>query len=221
MLTEKEKQILSLLKESKDGYNINQIAKLTKTSASWTHETLKKLEKQAHLKAKQLGNAVFYTLNQENAITKKFIEILELENGKTIQKEQVKTIEEKPQEQKYQNITPTNHITYNTANNSTQQGNIYRTATAQFSGYSVAKVNDVQGMLFAYAATGSGGLGYSQGNTFSGENAHYGSTGAPPIDTLSGKISKSTTGFTFSTHTVQHNSSNVPGCRYCGPTVTI
>ena len=224
MFTEKRKQILELVSESKEGYNINQIARLTNSSPSWTYEILKKLAQQGHLIPKQMGNAVFFTINTQNLVTQKIIELIRLEPKEIPKREekQPKIIQQiEHPTQKYERQEAMNYTIPVT--NQTPNSNFYNTSTQQMQTavYGVTKANDVQGMLFNYAATGSGGLGYSNTNTFTGSNQHYGSTGAPPINTLSGKISENVTGFTFTQHTTSHNSGASPGCRYCRPEVKL
>ena len=224
MVTEKQKQIIELISESKEGYNINQIARLTNSSPSWTYEILKRLAQQGHLIPKQMGNAVFFTINTQNLVTQKIIELIKLETKSEIPKreeKQPKIIQQiEHPTQKYERQKTINYVAPSI--NQTTAPNFYSTSSqpTQTVEYGVTKANDVQGMLVNYAATGSGGLGYSN-NTFSGGNQHYGSSGAPPINTLAGKISKNPIGFTFSQHTSEHNSGSSPGCRYCGPEMKI
>ena len=72
MITEKQKLIIRLLAKSKEGININQIAKSTKLSASWTYESLQLLLKSGLLKSEKKGKAILTMLTPE----KYFVEIV-------------------------------------------------------------------------------------------------------------------------------------------------
>lgn len=219
MITEKQKQIIRLLLTSKEGYNVNQIARLLNISVSWTHETLKLLEKENILISVKLGNAIFFRINWQNQKAQKITELILLD-------EKQPKIPEKTESQvsnvqpKYQNI----QSFYTKAINQrgyaqTQQSSAnidgpYRQAVAAQSSVNYNAVNPVgnQGVnnvLFSYASTGAFGsdTGYSA-------SKQYNVTQVPP-STLGSKVSSNVSGFSLPQHTSSHKSV-VQGCRYCG-----
>src|SRR3989344_244869 len=79
MISEKQKLILKLLVGNKDGYNVNQIARLLNISVGWVHESLKLLEKQSLLKTEKIKNGIFYKINWKNPKAVKLSEFILIE----------------------------------------------------------------------------------------------------------------------------------------------
>src|SRR3989344_1975002 len=241
MITEKQKEILKLLIASQKGYNINQVAKNTKLSASWTHETLRALSKQGILTADKKGNSVVFNINWKDEKAHKLAELIALENPGEInipktnyevseKKSEVEAKTEGHQSASYAVNQPKQEFVeakqdsfYSSAQPasntnfaySPQQGNFYN-QSSQTSLYGVAPVGSegVNTVLGNYAATGA--FGYSNANSFSGGNQHYGSRGAVPPNTLGSRISSNVSRFTLKNHTTEHLST-VQGCNYCAP----
>ena len=218
MITEKQKQIIKLLLTSKEGYNVNQIARILDISVSWTHETLKTLEKEKLLVSVKSGNAILFKLNWENPKTEKICDFILLDTG------------EKPISKPKETPKPTYQNFYNKQLNqgyfspSPMASNIddpYRQAAAssnKFS-YTVAPVGEqgVSNVLFSYAKSGA----FShQAVDYSSNEGYYGKSVSVPSGTLGSRISKNVEGFTMVQHTSQHKSS-VGGCRYCGPEIRL
>lgn len=84
-LTNEQEIIKLLFKDSLTDYNSHNISKLIKISHVGAFKILKKLEKREIVKSKKVGKAVVYSLNRENLITNKEIEmalLLESQNFK-------------------------------------------------------------------------------------------------------------------------------------------
>lgn len=73
----KEQEIIKLLfKDFSADYNSRSISKIIKISHPGAYKILKKLEKREIVKPKKVGKAVVYSLNRENPITNKEIEMI-------------------------------------------------------------------------------------------------------------------------------------------------
>lgn len=79
MISEKQKLILKLLVGNREGYNVNQIARLLNISIGWVHESLKLLERQGLLKAEKVKNGIFYKINWKNPKAVKLSEFILIE----------------------------------------------------------------------------------------------------------------------------------------------
>ncbi len=222
MLTEKQKLILKLLLTNKEGYNVNQIARILNISVSWTHEALKILEKEGILMSEKRANALLFRINWVNPKAEKVCEFILLDT-----KPKVKDTEEAKEEKPKETPKPSYAQIYNTI---VSQGyssvsspiidSPYRQASTDSfssSGYNVAPVGDqgVNNVLSAYASQGAFGSssGYSPASSYS-------SIPVPP-GTLGSRISSNTSAFTLPMHTSQHKTVNTPGCRYCGPEIKL
>jgi len=236
MITEKQKQIFKLLIDSQNGHNINQIAKLTNSSVSWTYETLKLLAKQGHLIPFQVANSVMFKINFENKVTQKLLELIIIEErsqNKT-QEHKVYTVKESSKNNdpipdkplykvpkimqeasslKYQKLSDAGQSNFNYSSKSTMP-------MSSPNAYSVPKAGDVNAVLSGYAASGSGGIisGYAASSS---SNQHYGSTGAVSPVSVESKVSDNVAKFTFNQHISHLTAGNAPGCRYCGPEIKI
>ena len=82
MISEKQKRIIRLLLTNKEGYNVNQIARILDISVSWVHDTLKQLEKEGILKSTKKANAVLFSLNWQDPKTEKICELILLDQVK-------------------------------------------------------------------------------------------------------------------------------------------
>ena len=228
MITEKQKQIIKLLLTSKEGYNVNQIARILDISVSWTHETLKTLEKEKLLVSAKSGNAILFRLNWENPKTEKICDFILLDtNEKPVSKPKEHELQTNVKETQVA-PKPTYQNFYNKQLNqgyaSPMASNIadpYRQAAAssnKFS-YTVAPVGEqgVSNVLFSYAKSGA----FShQAVDYSSNEGYYGKSISVPSGTLGSRISKNVEGFTMVQHTSQHKST-VGGCRYCGPEIKL
>ncbi len=236
MLTEKQKQILKLLIYSERGYNINQIAKITNFSVSWTYETLKLLSKQGHLIPLQVANSVIFKVNFDNIMTQKLIELIVIEEkSQNIQKAKIYATETNQenipkiiQESKYfKNLykkisdNPQSNINYSpksTIPMSTPAAYSFNSVQNTGNAYSVPKAGDVNAVLSNYANV-SNVFGYNKNSELS-EPKHYGSTGASPVSVES-KVSNNVANFSFTQHISHLTGGNAPGCRYCGPEIKV
>ena len=233
MITEKQKQIMKVLINSKEGYNINQIAKLTGLSASWTYETLKLLEKQGYLTAVKLGNAVYFRINWQDLKAQKITELILLEekfnpqkktyavNPGNLEIEGVKTgniTVSEPATNEIRNDFYNTKVENNPGNFSyskvTSSNFSYSNQSAGFYGVVQAGPQGVNSMLAFYAQSGAFGASpYSGiGNTRN--------TAVPP-DTLGSRISGNVSAFTLRDHTTSHASNSVDGCKYFGPNAKV
>lgn len=68
----------------KPGYNINQIARATKTSVGSAFKILKALEKNKVVTMEAMGNALYYTLNLDNLEAVKLCELLLIEEKRNL-----------------------------------------------------------------------------------------------------------------------------------------
>ncbi len=80
-------KILNLILRSADLYNINQIARNLKLSVGGVHKTLKNWEEKGIVNAKELGNAIYYTLNFNNKEAIKLCELILIEEKNKLLKE--------------------------------------------------------------------------------------------------------------------------------------
>lgn len=210
MISEKQKQIIRLLLTSKEGYNVNQIAKILNISVSWTHETLKLLEKEGILLSVKIANSILYRLNWENQKTQKITELILLDEKKPV---------EIPEKTKYQNsqsfyTKAINQRGYTAPSQPTATSNSYKQtlSQAQSANYNATPVGEqgVNNVLFSYGTSGAFGSskGYSASSPYSSSPV--------PSGTLGSKISSNVSGFSLPQHTSSHKSV-VQGCRYCGP----
>lgn len=137
MITEKQKQIIRLLLTTKEGYNVNQIARLLVISVSWVHETLKTLEKEEILVSHKVANSIFFKINWNNSKAEKICDFVILDDYSKnkvsksqdistqtsgVIKEKGITREELVQENKtnylVENVSNQNKVTYSTVGNS-------------------------------------------------------------------------------------------------------
>ncbi len=227
MITEKQKQIIKLLLTNKEGYNVNQIARILNISVSWVHETLKILEKEGILVSVKIANAVFFKLNWENPKTEKICDFILLDTkevliAKPAEQKQISTqisqsIQPKPSYQSFYNNQINQFRGYSPISSPMVQNidNPYRQAIASQSfsptNYSVAPVGNqgVNTVLSSYAASGAfSNTGYS--------TATAPSTTQVPPGNLASRVSSNVSGFSMTQHTSTHTNI-VSGCRYCGP----
>ena len=80
-------KILSLLIRDIEPYNINQIARTLKISVGSAHKILKNLEGRNIVNVKELGNALYYSLNLDNNEAVKSSELVLIEDKNKILKE--------------------------------------------------------------------------------------------------------------------------------------
>ena len=198
MINEKQKQIIKLLLTNKDGYNINQIARILNISVSWTHETLKNLEKEGILLAVKTGNAILFRINWKDKKAEKVCELV--------------LLDERPKEEL---AKTTNTSSYKKLDNNYIPGNTYKSNTNQQSfGYGINPMGEqgVNNVLFFYANAGAfGSSAYS--------SSSYSSTPVPP-QSLGSRISSNVGSYSLAMHTSSHKSS-ISGCKYCGPEIRI
>ncbi len=215
MISEKQKQIIRLLLTSKEGYNVNQIARILNISVSWAHETLKLLEKESILISVKIANSILYRLNWENQKAQKITELILLD-----EKQPVKIPEKIGiQQNKHQNFQSfytkaINQRGYTTPSQS-NTANPYKQTISQTQSVGYNAVNPVgnQGVNNVLSSYGtSGAFGSSTGYS---PSTPYSSTKVPP-ETLGSKISSNVSSFNLSQHTSSHKSIT-QGCRYCGP----
>ena len=69
-------KILNFLIRNLDLYNINQIARNLDLSVGSVHKILKSLESRDLVKAKEIGNALYYTMNFQNIEAMKYSELI-------------------------------------------------------------------------------------------------------------------------------------------------
>lgn len=76
MKTSKEQEIIkTLFKDFLTAYNSRNISQAVKMSHAGAFKILKKLEKEDNVKAKRIGKAIIYSLNFDNPITQRKIEM--------------------------------------------------------------------------------------------------------------------------------------------------
>ena len=151
MITDKQKQIIQLLISSKEGYNINQIAKISNLSISWTYDSLKSLLKQGFLTAEKKGNALIFKLNLENEKAKKLAEFVTLDS---------KPVYKTDNEVK---VLPKETFSYSQIQNPVQASSGYSSKVSsgnfynQPQGYKIAPIGTqgVNSVLNFYAASGA------------------------------------------------------------------
>lgn len=229
MITEKQKLIIKALMSKKEGCNINQIAKITNLSPSWTYETLKLLEKQGLLVSEKAGNAILFKINWNDLKAQKTAELIEIEdkpvNKKYLieDKKEISTINENlsPQrvdfysapKQEQNSFSYSGAVQQNFSYSQNQQNSFSYSGQQGSNFYGVAPVGQqgVNAVLTQYAASGAFGNFYSQS-----QSSPRSSTQVPP-STLGSRISSNISGYNLSEHTSNHLSSSVSGCKYCGP----
>lgn len=210
MISEKQKQIIRLLLTNKEGYNVNQIAKILNISVSWVYDTLKQLEKEGILKSAKKANAVFFSLNWQDKKTEKICELILLDQVKPIVNPvvnlesakditQIKPVYTKIAETK-QNYAPSNAYE--------QQSSF---SAQNYSSITPIGDQGVNSLLFSYAKSGA----FGNASNYSTVSAPVSDAIVPP-DTLGSRVSKNVSGFTMGMHTTQHKNLSVSGCRYCG-----
>ncbi len=217
MISEKQKQIIRLLLTNKEGYNVNQIARILNISVSWTHETLKLLEKEEILISLKIANSILYRLNWENQKTQKITELILLD-----EKQPDKVIE-KPitQTNKYQNFQSfytkainqrgyTTSAQPNTVSASSYKQTISQTQSVNYNAVNPIGDQGVNNTLFSYGASGA----FGPTSNYSASTP-YSSTKVPP-ETLGSRISRNVSSFNLAQHTSSHKSIT-QGCRYCEP----
>ncbi|GEM_PF-5914176 len=219
MISEKQKKIIKLLLTHKQGYHVNQIARILNISVSWVHETLKHLESEGILVSEKLANSLFYKLNFENPKTEKIVEYILLDTSSQVFQEQA---ENKPQEkqavsletkQTYQTVSQQNDSFKGylpLGNSSTSSGSVYGSSSNTSFDYSPLGSGGVNSVLASYASAGAFGGNFN----YSGANTYI--SGSVPSATLGSKVSTNVSGFTQVQHTSAHKIITV-GCRYCGP----
>lgn len=84
MITEKQKLILKLLLGNKEGYNVNQIARLLHISVSWVHESLKLLENEGYVKSEKSKNSLMYKVNWKSPKAVKLSEFILIEDSERV-----------------------------------------------------------------------------------------------------------------------------------------
>ena len=238
MISEKQKQIIKALMNAKDGYNINQIARITNLSPSWTFETLKLLEKQGYLISVKLGNAVFFKMNWQDLKTQKVTELILLEekysatqkeyNVSTQNLEKIennKTVQEntEPRVEIKQNFYSKNEQLQNNFSYSPKiiQGNSFNYNQSQQpsngSLYGIVPIGSqgINSVLGQYATSGA------FGSSAYDSSSNYNSINSVPPNSLGYRISNNIESFTLKDHTTSHINNAASGCRYCGPEVKI
>lgn len=216
MISEKQRQIIKLLLTNKEGYNVNQIARLLNISVSWVHETLKLLEKEGILLSVRLGNAIFFRLNWQNQKAQKITELILLDEKEQETNKNTKDIVEKDFVRTTVNppVTPKEQSVYSNAvnqvNYSGSQTGVksYGQASGGYNTINPVGQQGVSNVLFSYAESGAFSSGYgSSSNTYSRTPV--------PSGTLGSRISGNVSSFTLSQHTTSHQKVT-SGCRYCG-----
>ena len=80
-LTENEARVMDfLVRNIKERYNINQLAKKLILSPMGAYKVLKKLEKANAIKAEKIGNAIYYKANLNEEVGSKLAELVLLQN---------------------------------------------------------------------------------------------------------------------------------------------
>ncbi|MBI2148897.1 winged helix-turn-helix transcriptional regulator [Candidatus Woesearchaeota archaeon] len=221
MITEKQKQIIRLLLTSKEGYNVNQIARILNISVSWCHETLKILERDGILSSVKIANSILFKINWQNPKAVKlcdFVIIDEETKYRNDNKDSEKLVIKNVTSYGFAPVSKTQDNAYSLGSNSALKPNIddpYRQAvTLQNSrNFSYAPVGEqgVNNVLFSYASSGA----FGNPSPYSSASV-YSSSPVPP-NSLGARVSGNTSGFTLPMHTANHMNNNVDGCRYCGP----
>jgi predicted nucleotidyltransferase len=67
-----------------EGFNINQIARLSGVGSATTYRTLKEMESRNEVLKERKGNNLFYCLNLKNSSTVKYCELAEIEKRKGV-----------------------------------------------------------------------------------------------------------------------------------------
>ncbi len=80
MITEKQKQIIRLLLNNKEGYNVNQVARILGISVSWVHETLRTLEREEILVSNKIANSILFKINWNNLKAEKICDFVILDD---------------------------------------------------------------------------------------------------------------------------------------------
>jgi len=76
-VTKKEMEaVLALFKDFSTDYNANSLSKVLNITSMGTLKILKRLEKQGILRSKQLGKAVFYTIDFKNSYAKTYLKFI-------------------------------------------------------------------------------------------------------------------------------------------------
>ncbi|MBS3152554.1 winged helix-turn-helix transcriptional regulator [Candidatus Woesearchaeota archaeon] len=231
MLTEKQKQIIRLLLTNKEGYNVNQIARILSISVSWTHETLKFLEREGILASAKIANSIFFKVNWNNPKAEKICDFIILDEQS---KESLIKKDEKHTNKFENSVKITDKNNYGIANNPVSESNVYSVGSNLLSptiespyrqaiinsnpntfSYSVAPVGEqgVTSVLSAYANSGAFGTSAYSSNYNTSSNTPV------PAGTLGSRISRNVSGFTLAMHTASHKDVTNSGCRYCGPEI--
>lgn len=98
-LTKEQIIIKTLFKDFTTAYNSRNISKIVCMSHAGAFKIFKKIEKKEIVKPKRIGNAVIYSLNFENPLTKKIIETILLIESQNYKRwvEEFNELEEKTQ----------------------------------------------------------------------------------------------------------------------------
>src|SRR3989338_8147180 len=129
MLTEKQKQIIRLLLTNKEGYNVNQIARILSISVSWTHETLKFLEREGILASAKIANSIFFKVNWNNPKAEKICDFIILDEQS---KESLIKKDEKHTNKFENSVKITDKNNYGIANNPVSESNVYSVGSNLF-----------------------------------------------------------------------------------------
>lgn len=221
MITPKQALIIRLLMTKKEGFNVNQIARILNISLSWTHEALKLMERQEILKSIKKGNSLVFSLNWSNPLTEKLCDLLLIESRsgreragvlKGMEKIVAAAQETSQLEHQYGLKTPENQqispysAAYTPPVQTPQTGDFYNQRSGQSSVYpSLAGQPVVNSVLSAYATSGVNGS----------QQASAAPPSYVPPDTLASRVSSNISGFTLVMHTTSHRNKIVSGCRYC------
>ena len=183
MISDKQKQIIRLLLTNKEGYNVNQIARILDISVSWVHDTLKQLEKEGVLKSAKKANAVLFSLNWGEPKTEKICELILLDQVKPITNPALV----EPTKETV-SVRPT-YFQIGDTRQSYSQSTVYQKPEQHsFSNQnysSITPVGDqgVNNILFAYAKSGA----FSNASNYSAISAPVSNTVVPP-DTLGSRV---------------------------------
>ena len=87
MLSNNTSKIINFLIRNLELYNINQIARALNLSVGSVHKILKTLEKRNIVNIKELGNAIYYSINLNNNEAVKLSELVSIEGKNNILRE--------------------------------------------------------------------------------------------------------------------------------------
>jgi len=87
LISNNTSKIINFLLRNLELYNINQIARALKLSVGSVHKILKILEKRDIVNIKELGNAIYYSINLNNNEAVKLSELVSIEEKNSILRE--------------------------------------------------------------------------------------------------------------------------------------